>query len=133
MGVIGLCLGALLVAMGMRLVGTVFISINALLMFCVAYGYVALPIQSWRALENNRKQQTYEFSPEGVNEQLASVSASLKWGVFSRVVETRDFYVFMVGGRRATFVPKRAFESPLDHENYRQLVRGHVPHRLNKP
>jgi len=132
LGVVGLLLGVFLEDNGVRLVGTVFVAVDCFILLCLAYGYVGLPIQSWRALENNRKEQTYEFSPDGVNERLANLSASLKWSVFSKVVETRDFYVFMVGGRRATCVPKRAFGSPLDHENYRQLVREQLPHQLRK-
>jgi len=130
MSLVGLISGAIVVAVGYGLVGVVLITIDCIILACLLYGYVGLPIQSWRVLENNRKQQTYEFSPEGVVEQLADHSAYVKWGVVTRVVETRDFYVFLVRGRRAIFLPKRAFESPLDHDEYRELIRGHAPHRL---
>ncbi len=132
MSLVGLILGAFLVAVG-YVVGVVLITIDCVILACLAYAYVGLPIQSWRVLESNRTQQTYEFSPEGVVEQLADHSAFVKWSVFTRVVETRDFYVFLVRGRRAIFLPKRALESPLDQEQFRELVRGHAPHRFKNP
>jgi hypothetical protein len=133
LSLVGLISGAIVVAVGYGLVGVVLITVDCIILACLAYGYVGLPIQSWRVLESNRKEQTYEFSPEGVVEQLADHSAFVKWSVFSRVVETRDFYVFLMRGRRAIFLPKRALESPADHEQYRELIRGHAPHRFRSP
>ena len=133
MSLIGLISGAVVIAVGYELIGVALITIDCIILACLAYGYVGLPIQSWRLLENNRNQQTYEFSPDGVVEQLADHSALVKWSVFTRVVETRDFYVFLVRGRRAIFLPKRALESPFDHEQFRELVGGHAPHRFKNP
>ena len=133
MSFIGLISGTVVIAVGYELVGAVLITIDCVILACLVYGYVGLPIQSWRVLENNRKQQTYQFSPDGVVEQLADHSAFVKWSVFTRVVETRDFYVFLVRGRRAIFLPKRGLDSPFDHKQFRELVRGHAPHRFKNP
>lgn len=130
--VIGLILGTVLTALGIW-VGIALIAVDGAMLAVLIYCYLGLPIRSWKTLENNRLQQTYEFSPEGVTEQLANHTAFVKWSVFTRVVEARDFYVFLVRGRRAIFLPKRAFTSAADQETYRELVRAHAPYRFRNP
>src|SRR5262249_53692059 len=71
-------------------------------------------------------ERVYVFSDEGIKITTALGSASLKWGVFSLVKETRRYVFLFSGPYFANIIPKRCFVDARDIEQFRSLVRSHA-------
>jgi hypothetical protein len=72
------------------------------------------------------------YSDNGIEFKSAEINATVAWSVYTRVIETNDFYL-MVYGRdihSVSILPKRAFANSKQETAFRQLLRRHVDHSL---
>jgi hypothetical protein len=76
---------------------------------------------------------TYEFSPEGVSYNGPTGSGQAAWTAYLRIRETSEQFLLYIQKQLANVIPKRAFPSETETEQFRQLVREHFQGEINFP
>jgi len=64
----------------------------------------------------------YTFSDEGIKIEFDAATLELKWTFYTRIKETRDFFLLYVTGSFCNIVPKRSFVNSEQLEFFRSLV-----------
>lgn len=70
--------------------------------------------------------RTYIFRDDGIAVTLPGRRGRIDWSLWTGVVETDAFYLFLVKGRLPHPVPKSAFRDQEDRDRFRSLVTGHA-------
>lgn len=71
---------------------------------------------------------TVEVGADGIRTYCDHVDTRITWSGITRVVETRDYFVFVRGSSGGATIPRRVL-SPADHQRLRQMVREWSPDR----
>lgn len=85
-----------------------------------------LPRRLYRSNPQFREAYHLQFSDDGLVFKSKDINSSFKWGFYSRVVETPDFYYLLYGKDNYTLVPKRAFASPTQESIFRAIISQHL-------
>ncbi|HEU4509668.1 MAG TPA: YcxB family protein [Pyrinomonadaceae bacterium] len=97
------------------------------------HGYVIdVPRRKFRGDPKYRDEYDLTFSDAGTEFKTANVSASLKWNLYSRVIENDRFYVMLYGHdiHSLSVVPKRAFGDKEQEITFRKIVRRNLDPNL---
>ena len=81
-----------------------------------------------RSLYNNNRHMSEPtrilFSPSGVTTESSVLHTDVKWTVYDRILETRDYFLLYTSPKIAGGLPKRCFSSDADLRAFRDLVRS---------
>ncbi len=71
---------------------------------------------------------TWELSAEEVALRTRFAEAKMDWGSFAEFLETKSYFlvVYSANKRQFQFVPKRAFASPEQEQEFRDLLGQHI-------
>jgi hypothetical protein len=87
-----------------------------------------LPRSSARAyLKLHRGKQRMALTQDGVESGCDVCSNQLRWEVFQRAVETREFFLLFYTSQCAAYLPKRVLSSAEDRDRLRSFLQSHVP------
>jgi hypothetical protein len=106
--------------------------IAVLIVFEAALFYnilVKMPRAYFRGDGKFRDKYEITFSDEGVKVKTSQIDSKLAWSLYTKVVEGSDMYLLVYGKadtRMMTAVPKRAFNSPDQEKQFRELVVRHI-------
>jgi hypothetical protein len=99
---------------------------------------VSMPVlQRWtagRTLRNTpslQGEQVYRVGPAGLRLENAVSATDIGWGALVRVTETRGFFLLFQSKAMALFIPKHAFGSGAEVEQFRGLVADGVGARAS--
>lgn len=76
---------------------------------------------------------TYEFSPDGISHVGPTSSGRANWTTYLRIRETSEQFLLYVQKRLANVLPKRAFQSGDEMQQFRELVRENFQGEINFP
>ncbi|SRR6266851_2103635 len=76
---------------------------------------------------------TYEFSPDGISHIGPTSSGRAAWTTYLRIRETSEQFLLYIQKQLANVLPKRAFQSEAEMQQFRQLVREHFQGEINFP
>jgi uncharacterized membrane protein YhaH (DUF805 family) len=76
-----------------------------------------------------REQRNISVSPQGVSVESSVFSATYNWTAFTLIKETKDSLLLFTAPIVALILPKRAFSSPDELQQFRSLIRGYFPGR----
>ena len=96
------------------------VAIIAGIMFGVLYFYI--PIYKFKSTAKYQEEYTLLFSLDGIKFKTKTIDSELKWGVYSEVWESNDFYFFIQTPRIYTLIPKRALASSTEKNTFDKLV-----------
>ena len=70
----------------------------------------------------------WEASAAGLQVAGANTNTLLNWKLFSKVIETKSFFLLVFHQRRKLFqmIPKRAFATPNDKARFRELAKSRI-------
>lgn len=98
----------------------------------VIYLFVVWPAQLSRQVQKDKELRsltTWQVGEEHVLIRDLSGDTRFKWSDFCKVVETKHHYlvIFAVNRRAYAIAPKRAFASPEQEGEFRDLLKRHLP------
>ena len=99
----------------------------ALAVFYRSY-YVAP--RRWYKLVSERGEYTLQYSDAGIVFRAKDIDSTLQWSLYSQVRETEGFYFLVYGNDAFSVVPRRAFTSAEQEQEFRALLRRHVAPEL---
>jgi len=67
-----------------------------------------------------------QFSEAGVHVRTSEIDAFTDWSTYLRTVEYRDLYLMEINKLVYRVIPRRAFDSPTDEQEFRRLVSAHT-------
>ncbi|MGC2832046.1 MAG: YcxB family protein [Candidatus Acidiferrum sp.] len=76
---------------------------------------------------------TYEISPDGIYHTGPTSSGRSAWTTYLRIRETPEQFLLYVQKQLANVLPKRAFQSEAEIQQFRQLVTEHFHGEINFP
>lgn len=76
-----------------------------------------------------REQRNISVSPQGVSLESSVFAATYNWTAFTLIKETKDSLLLFTAPILALVLPKRAFSSPDELQQFRSLIRGYFPGR----
>jgi hypothetical protein len=89
--------------------------------------YFFVPIKNFKSIEKLQEQFYLEFSDEEILVKTSKANSTLKWNIFSKIVSTKEFYYFIQHHPRIyTLIPKRAFTSLEELEEFEKMVIRHL-------
>ena len=97
------------------------------------HGYVIdVPRRRFRGDPKYRDEYDLVFSDAGMEFKTAHVSASLRWSLYTRVIENDSFYILIYGRdiHSLSIVPKRAFREHEQEKTFRKLLRRNLDPNL---
>lgn len=86
--------------------------------------------RAYRAIPPEHREQSVEFSPDGLVFDSAMAHATVRWGAYSHYVETDRLILLHQPSRVIVPLPKSAFP-PDELRRFRDLVAEHLPR--NRP
>ncbi len=66
----------------------------------------------------------YSFSDDGVKIEFEAAKSELTWPFYTRIKETKAFFLLYVTGSFCNIIPKKAFLDQAQLESFRSLVRA---------
>jgi hypothetical protein len=66
----------------------------------------------------------YTFSDAGIKIEFDTATSELKWPFYTRIKETKAFFLLYVTGSFCNIVPKRCFIDSAQLESFRSLIRA---------
>ncbi len=80
------------------------------------------------ANEQLRAETTWELGEPGLEISTVFGSKHLDWVDLRKLVPTKDYYLVLLRTNRNTFLfmPRRAFATPEEQENFSQLIAAHL-------
>jgi hypothetical protein len=97
------------------------------------HGYIVdVPRRRFRGDPKYRDEYDLIFSDAGMEFKTANVSASLRWSLYTRVIENDRFYIMIYGRdiHSLSILPKRAFRDSEQEKTFRKLLRRHLDPNL---
>ncbi len=97
------------------------------------HGFVIdVPRRTFRGDPKFRDEYDLIFSDAGVDFKTAHVSASLRWSLYTRVIENNSFYIMMYGRdiHSLSILPKRVFRDNEQEKTFRKLLRRNLDPNL---
>jgi hypothetical protein len=77
-----------------------------------------------RRTPNISGKRRYTFSDEGIKVEFDSATSELKWPFYTRIRETRIFFLLYVTGSFCNIIPKRCFVDSTQLDSFRALIRA---------
>ena len=98
-------------------------------LFAALAVFVWQPLRAGRAVQKQeqfRSETAWQVDPSQIVIGNAYAETTLSWETFGQVLETPDDFhlIYAANRRQLQFVPKRAFESPVQEEAFRALLRS---------
>ncbi|HEX5876475.1 MAG TPA: YcxB family protein [Pyrinomonadaceae bacterium] len=97
------------------------------------HGYVIdVPRRRFRGDPKYRDEYNLIFNDAGMEFKTAHVSATLRWSLYTRVIENDSFYIMIYGRdiHSLSIVPKRAFRDNEQEKTFRKLLRRNLDPNL---
>src|SRR5437667_5302874 len=73
-----------------------------------------------------RQRYEIEFSEVGIEFRTTDTQSKYKWNFYKQIIETDENYFLLYEGNWFSLIPKRAFNSALDEQTFRSLLKRHV-------
>ena len=126
--------GVLLIAVPrVHVVGVVVLIAGVISLLSSAWGLRRAFRRAWskRSADMGNK-QSLTFSASGVRVQTVNADTTAKWALYGVTVERGDLYFLGIkGGPFYRIIPKRAFASTGDEDEFRRLVRARTEAKLS--
>ena len=108
-----------------------FITITFALMVDASLLYNVMFVAPRRFFRGDGKfRDKYEvtFSDDGITVKTKQIDSKLAWSLYTRVIEGPALYLLVYGNetRMMTMVPKRAFQSRMQEDQFRSLISRHI-------
>ena len=102
--------------------------------FFVLFTFFVQPSRFVRQAAGNEKllsEAVWELSDEGVQFSSQFNSTHLGWEALNKLVTTREYYLLLIKANKNVFrfLPRRAFTSSQQQDQFLELVRNHLPMR----
>jgi len=97
----------------------------------VIYAYIIQPASLAKKAAQNEKlvtEATWELSDAGVQITSRFNSTLLEWGNLNKLVTSKDYYLLLSKTNKNAFrfLPRRAFNSPQEEEQFLELVEHNI-------
>jgi YcxB-like protein len=131
-----ICLGCFLLLVAIDVSLPLWSVISLLLLVGVALYHgvlIDLPRRHFRGDPKFRDEYNLSFSDEGIGFKTRSIDAFLKWSLYTRIIESENFYLLIYGRDiySASILPKRAFRDSMQEAAFRQLLRRNIDRELS--
>ncbi len=97
----------------------------------LVYQWVWVPLRLGHKVwqhDRFRSETVWRISDDKIWVKNQYVESKFDWGMFCKVIETRDLYllIYTVNKKTFQFIPRRAFESEEQESSFRHLVQRNV-------
>lgn len=82
--------------------------------------------RAWKGLPNLHHPISFEVNEETLKFKSLNFDSSLQWQLYIKAVETKNLFMLYQGKLLFNMIPKRAFNSDTQMEEFRELVRTKV-------
>jgi hypothetical protein len=65
------------------------------------------------------------LSPEGLFFKMVSGEERLNWSAIKKISQNEDYIFLYIGAMNAVIVPKRAFATPQEQQNFLAIIHTH--------
>ena len=101
------------------------------LVFFAAYVflYFILPIRLSKKFSKHLEETSVTFTNDSIKRKSMSVEAEWKWNVFSKMLESRDFFFFnflIQISEEFIAIPKRGFAGPKEIQAFKNMAQTHI-------
>lgn len=103
---------------------------DSIVMAYIAAGLVLICLYPWIKIQYQfrkypafRKPRRFTFDAEGMRLQTADADSNYKWSDFTRIAESKRFFLFVRKNGAGRAVPKRFLTQPADIPTLRKLIR----------
>jgi YcxB-like protein len=125
------CVAMMLVAGGLYLYGRRLTVVVVLVLLPITFGFLWLfLVWSWRrtfrAIPSAQRQQSVDYSPDGLVFESEMAHGRVRWGAYSHYVETDRLILLHQPSRVIVPLPKRAF-APDELGRFKQLLVERLP------
>ena len=110
---------------------------TVILMFIAGVGFfhgyvIDLPRGRFRGDPKFREEYNLTFSDDGIEFKTQSISSSIAWSLYTRVIENDSFYILVYGKNihSLSIIPKRVFRDNQQERTFRELLRRNIDARL---
>ena len=117
---------ALIAGGGDVAVGVILIALCGLEIVLGFWVATTVTRRSWEKRGSTVASTYLRFSPDGVYVRTMAIDEATPWSTYPRTVEYRALYLLEVNKLVYRVIPKRAFDSPADEQEFRKLVSEHT-------
>ncbi len=128
---LGLILVLSFISLDLPLWSTISLSLLVAIAFCHGF-FFDLPRRYFRGDPKFRDEYTLTFSDEGIGFKTRNIDASVAWGLYTGVIENKNFYLLIYGKDIASLsvIPKRTFRDSRQEATFVEMLRRHIDCRL---
>ena len=88
--------------------------------------YFFMPHYKFKQTAKYHEEYKLLFSSSSIKFKTPSIDSELKWGIYTGLWESGDFYFLIQAPRMYTLIPKRAFESPAAEQNFEDMALSNI-------
>jgi len=107
--------------------GLACIAVSAAFALMLIAAFTVIPSLAFRWEPKFRDDYSLTFSPEDIHFRTTHIDSRLQWGMYSRALIDAHSYILYYGSRQFTVIPKRAFQSAGQQQEFERLLAEHVP------
>lgn len=96
------------------------VALFALIAGCGLYFY--MPVYKFKTTSKYHEEYSLTFSNDAIQFATPTIHSELKWGVYSEIWESNDFYFLIQAPRMYTLIPKRVFSSPDAQQAFAEMA-----------
>lgn len=86
----------------------------------MAYFYI--PVRNFRLTSKFHEEYRLTFSQDGISFKTPTIDSEIKWDVYSKAWESRDYYYLIQAPQMYMVVPKRAFNSDVEINSFEKII-----------
>ena len=97
------------------------------------HGYVIdLPRRYFRGDPKYREEYNLTFSDDGIQFKTQNINSSIRWSLYTRVIENDSFYIMVYGKNihSLSIIPKRVFRDSQQETSFREMLRRNIDSSL---
>ena len=107
---------------GYSAIWALMIGAGTLFLFIMLYALYILPPKRFRQEPKFKDEYILDFSEDGLIFKTEQLNSKLDWSYYNKVWESDKFYLLFYGKGLYTFIPKRAFVSEAQQDQFRKLL-----------
>ena len=93
-----------------------------LLPACIAILAVIICSISYKCEPRFRDIMDLKFTEKGIALKTSYVDSKIKWSLYKRILESKNFFLLYFGEKRFTIIPKRVFVDSQQVDTFRNLI-----------
>jgi hypothetical protein len=106
--------------------------LGAFMLIFMPYSMIVLPRTAFKKQPTLSAPQTFAVGPEGITVDSPLFRGSDAWAMYANFSESKHLFMLYLSTRMFRVIPKRAFTSTEQMEEFRRLIAQHIPPRQKR-